>query len=414
MRWAGNGTTDPITGDIPTIKSLLTSDYVDLDKADPSLYPEGMLVWNMRRSGFNVKSFQADYFNAADFPFATYGALPTVKDAWVTSSGLQSNGAMFAGRKAVRNIVVKALKAAVDGSQELREEQKIFNLLSCPNYEELASNLVALNNERNNTGFILSDAPMRLADTGTDITNWATNANGDGLTTADPYFGVFYPSCQTTDLSGTTVVAPSTHMMLRTVVRSDDVAFPWLAPAGTRRGTVDNASQLGYVNAQTGEFTQTAVRQGLRDTLYSNSINPITFIPGSGILNYGNKTTFSGTSLDRINVSRLVAFIRGRLETIGKNFVFEPNDTTTRDEIKNAIESLMIDLVAKRGIYDYLVVCDESNNTPTRIDANELYVDVAIEPVKAIEFIYIPVRIKNTGEISAGNVASSGTISYGS
>ena len=94
--------------------------------------------------------------------------------------------------------------------------------------------------------------------------------------------------------------------------------------------------------------------------------------------------------------------------------MFEPNDTTTRDEIKNAIESLMIDLVAKRGIYDYLVVCDESNNTPTRIDANELYVDVAIEPVKAIEFIYIPVRIKNTGEIAAGNVASSGGITYGS
>ena len=410
MRWAGNGTTDPITGDIPTIKSLLTSDYVDLDKPDPTLYPEGMLVWNMRRSGFNVKSFQVDYFNSADFPFATFGALPTVTDAWVTASGLQADGAMFAGRKAVRNMVVQALKASVDGTQELREEQKIYNLLCCPNYEELASNLVALNNERNNTGFILSDMPMRTADTGTAITNWATNANGDGLTTADPYFGVFYPSCQTTDLSGTVVVAPATHMMLRTVVRSDDVAFPWLAPAGTRRGTVDNASQLGYVDATTGEFTQTAVRQGLRDTLYENSINPITFIPGSGILNYGNKTTFTGSSLDRINVARLVAFIRGRLETIGKNFVFEPNDTTTRDEIKNSIESLMIDLVAKRGIYDYLVVCDESNNTPTRIDANELYVDVAIEPVKAVEFIYIPVRIKNTGEIAAGNVASSAAV----
>ena len=123
-----------------------------------------------------------------------------------------------------------------------------------------------------------------------------------------------------------------------------------------------------------------------------------------------DKTTFTGSSLDRINVARLVAFIRGRLEVIGKNFVFEPNDQTTRDEIKNAIESLMIDLVAKRGIYDYLVVCDESNNTPTRIDANELYVDVAIEPVKAVEFIYIPVRIKNTGEIAAGNVASSAAV----
>ena len=409
-RWAGNGTTDPITGDIPTIKSLLTSNYMDLDKPDPTLYPSGMLLYNTRRSGFNVKSFQVDYFNATDFPFATYGALPTVTDAWVTASANNADGSGSFGRKAVRSLVVEALKASVDATQELREEQKIFNLLCCPNYEELANNLVALNNERNNTGFVLSDMPMRTADTGTAITNWATNANGDGLTTADPYFGVFYPSCQTTDLSGQTVVAPATHMILRTVIRSDDVAFPWLAPAGTRRGTVDNASQIGYVNATTGEFVQTAVRQGLRDTLYENNINPITFIPGSGILNYGNKTTFTASSLDRINVARLVAFIRGRLETIGKNFVFEPNDTTTRDEIKNAIESLMIDLVAKRGIYDYLVVCDTSNNTPARIDANELYVDVAIEPVKAVEFIFIPVRIKNTGEIAAGNVASSAAV----
>ena len=409
-RWAGNGTTDPITGDIPTIKSLLTSNYMDLDKPDPTLYPSGMLLYNTRRSGFNVKSFQVDYFNATDFPFATYGALPTVTDAWVTASANNADGSGSFGRKAVRSLVVEALKASVDATQELREEQKIFNLLCCPNYEELANNLVALNNERNNTGFVLSDMPMRTEDTGTAITNWATNANGNGLTTADPYFGVFYPSCQTTDLSGQTVVAPATHMILRTVIRSDDVAFPWLAPAGTRRGTVDNASQIGYVNATTGEFVQTAVRQGLRDTLYENNINPITFIPGSGILNYGNKTTFTASSLDRINVARLVAFIRGRLETIGKNFVFEPNDTTTRDEIKNAIESLMIDLVAKRGIYDYLVVCDTSNNTPARIDANELYVDVAIEPVKAVEFIFIPVRIKNTGEIAAGNVASSAAV----
>jgi hypothetical protein len=410
VRWAGNGTTDPITDDIPTIVSLLTSDYVDLDKPDPTLYPEGTLVWNTRRSGFNVKSFQVNYFNSADFPASTYGALPTVKDAWVTASGNQSNGAMYAGRKAVRAIVVAAMKASIDGSQELREEQRQYNLIACPNYPELANNMVALNNERNNTAFIIGDTPMRLADNGTDIVNWATNADGDGLTTSDPYFGVFYPSCQTTDLSGATVVAPPSHMMLRTIVRSDDVAYPWLAPAGTRRGTVDNASQLGYVNAQTGEFVQTAIRQGLRDTLYENSINPITFIPGSGILNYGNKTTYTQSSLDRINVARLVAFIRGRLEVIGKNFVFEPNDQLTRDEIKNAVESLMIDLVAKRGIYDYLVVCDDSNNTPERIDRNELYVDVAIEPVKAVEFIYIPVRIKNTGEIAAGNVASSAAV----
>ena len=106
----------------------------------------------------------------------------------------------------------------------------------------------------------------------------------------------------------------------------------------------------------------------------------------------------------------MVAFIRGRLNEIGKQFVFEPNDQITRNEITNAIDGLMIDLIAKRGIYDYLIVCDLSNNTPARIDRNELYVDIAIEPVKAVEFIYIPVRIKNTGEISGGQVASSATV----
>jgi hypothetical protein len=311
-------------------------------------------------------------------------------------------------------LVVAAMKSSIDGNQELREEQREYNLQAAPNYPELIPNMVALNNERNNTGFVIGDTPMRLADNANAIIDWATNASGqgtddeDGLVTADPYLGVFYPSAQTTDLSGNTVVVPPSHMMLRTIVRNDDVAFPWLAPAGTRRGTVDNATQLGYINSTTGEFESTAIRQGLRDTLYTYNINPITFFPGSGILNYGNKTTQGATSaLDRINVSRLVAFLRGRLETIGKNFVFEPNDQTTRDEIKGTIESLLNDLVAKRGIYDYLVVCDESNNTPARIDRNELYVDIAIEPVKAVEFIYIPVRIKNTGEIAAGNVASS-------
>jgi phage tail sheath protein FI len=79
--------------------------------------------------------------------------------------------------------------------------------------------------------------------------------------------------------------------------------------------------------------------------------------------------------------------------------LFEPNDQLTRQQILAVVQSLFADLVAKRGVYDYLVVCDDSNNTPARIDRNELWVDVAIEPVKAVEFIYIPVRILNTGEL---------------
>ena len=401
-RWAPNGTTDPIADAFPTIESLLVSNYLDLDAPEPTLYPEGMLLFNTRRSGFNVKSFQVDYFNSQTFPDDT---LPSETNAWVTASGNKANGSPYMGRQAQRALIVAALKSAIDTSEDLREEQRQFNLVACPQYPELMPNMIALNNERNNTGFVIGDTPLRLSPT--EILTWATNNDGlgldtgDGLVTGDEYMGTFYPSCQTTDLSGSAVVTAPSHMMIRTIIRSDEVAYPWLAPAGTRRGVVDNAVQIGYINASTGEFQSLGVNQGLRDTLYENAINPITFIPGIGITNFGNKTSTIVTSaLDRINVSRLVAYIRGRLEVIGKQYLFEPNDQITRNEIKNAIDGLMIDLVAKRGIYDYLVVCDLTNNTPARIDRNELYVDIAIEPVKAVEFIYIPIRIKNTGEIS--------------
>jgi hypothetical protein len=403
-RWAPNGTTDPVSDPEPSIEDLLVSDYLDPDRPDSALYPQGMLLFNTRRSGFNVKSFQVNYFNGETYPDDT---LPAVTNAWVTASGLKANGAPYMGRQAQRAMIVAALKSGIDVNTDVREEQRQFNLLATPAYPELMPNMIALNNERNNTGFVIGDTPLRLDPQ--DILLWASNNNGlgldtgDGLTVGNQYMGVFYPSCQTTDLSGSPVVTAPSHMMIRTIIRSDEVSFPWFAPAGTRRGVIDNAVQLGYVNATTGEFQPLGVRQGLRDVLYENAINPITFIPGIGITNFGNKTTTSNTTaLDRINVARLVAFIRGRLDVIGKQFLFEPNDQITRNQIKNAIDGLMIDLVAKRGLYDYLVVCDASNNTPARIDRNELYVDIAIEPVKAVEFIYIPVRIKNTGEIASG------------
>ncbi len=450
-RWAPNGTTNPISDNIPTITSLLTSSYLDIDAPDSTVYPTGTLLWNTRRSGFNVKTFQANYFNAIDFSVDSYsgttayvigdkvlyngiiyvaiaggtGNIPTnisywsvlETNAWVNASGNRDDGSPYMGRLAVRAIVVAALKSAIDSQQALREEQQVFNLLATPQYPELIPNMVALNNERSNTGFVVGDTPMRLAPTGNDIVAWSTDNGGngifaaDGITVSDPYMGVFYPSCQTNDLGGSVVVQPPSHMILRTIVRSDEIAYPWLAPAGTRRGLIDNAARIGYIDAATGEFVSIATGQGVRDVLYINSINPITFIPGVGNANYGNKTRSANASaLDRINVARLVAFIRARLTEIAKTFVFEPNDQITRNEITNAIIGLMQDLVVKRGIYDYLVVCDLSNNTPARIDRNELYVDIAIEPVKAVEFIYIPVRIKNTGEIASGNVSSSNAV----
>jgi hypothetical protein len=407
-RWDTDGTTDIITGSLPAITDLLASDYLDQDAPDYKLYPRGMLLFNTRRSGYNVKQFISNKFNANAYPDlpavpGAGGSLPTIKDTWQTASGLKDNGSPYMGRQAQRRMVTAAMQAAIIANTEVREDQFQFNLIACPGYPEVIDEMVALNNDRAQTAFVVGDTPMRLAPNAIDITNWSNNTNGDGLATASEYLGVYYPSGQSSDLQGNTIVVPASHMALRTIIFSDNVSYQWFAPAGTRRGLVDNASSIGYIDPNTGEFVFDGIRQGLRDTLYENKINPITNLPGVGLCVWGQKTrNASASSLDRINVARLVNYLRTILATVGNGFLFEPNDKITRDQIANIISGAVNDLVAKRGVYDYLVVCDETNNTPTRIARNELYVDIAIEPIKAVEFIYIPIRLKNQGDIAAG------------
>jgi hypothetical protein len=280
-------------------------------------------------------------------------------------------------------------------------------LLAAPGYPELITNLETLNADRKDTAFVVGDTPFRLEPNSTAVTNYANNVNGaadngeDGLLTTDAFTGVYYPSGFTTSLAGESVAVPPSHMMLRTIAFNDQVAFPWFAPAGVRRGKVDNASSIGHINSE-GEFETTNVSSGLRDSLYSVNINPISFVTGTGLTVFGQKTRqLTASSLDRVNVARLVAFVRLNLDKLARPVIFEPNDTLTRNEIKQSVESFLLELVSQRALFDFAVVCDETNNTPARIDRNELYVDVAIEPVKAVEFIFIPVRLKNTGEISA-------------
>jgi len=392
-----------------TIADLLASDFLDADAPDPALYPKGMLLWNTRRSGFNVKKFVRNHVDTTatnprqgDVSMSTY-----YPHRWVTESANQADGSGSFGRHAQRKVIVQGLQAEMNSNQEVRDdESRIFNLLATPGYPELIGEMISLNADRGLSAFIVGDSPMRLTPDATSLQNWATNVNkavednDNGLVTTNEYLGVFYPSGFTSDNFGNNVVVPASHMMLRTIALSDQVSFPWFAPAGTRRGGITNASSTGYINSE-GEFVSTALNEGQRDTLYTNNVNPITFITGAGLVNYGQKTRFAGSSsLDRINVSRLVIYLRSQLNKLARPYVFEPNDKITRDEIKAQAESLLLELVGNRAIFDFLVVCDETNNTPTRIDRNELYLDIAIEPVKAVEFIYVPLRLKNTGEIA--------------
>lgn len=393
------------------ITDLLVSDYLDPDAPDPSLYPKGMLLWNLRRSGFNVKEFRRNYIdiNADNERLPGNPSMASYyPHRWVTISSNQDDGSGSFGHKAQRRVVVTALQAIVNSNQYIRdEERRVFNLIACPGYPELIGEMVTLNYDRGLTSFIVGDTPARLTDSATALLSWASNenlANEDndiGAVSFDEYLGMFYPWGFSSDNFGNNIVVPPSHMMLRTITLNDQVAYPWFAPAGVRRGGITNATSVGYITGE-GEFRSVALNTGQRDTLYEQKINPITFLTGTGLVNYGQKTRSRGTSaLDRINVARLVIYMRRQLTQLAKPYIFEPNDKITRDQVKAAVESLMLELVGLRALYDYLVVCDESNNTPSRIDRNELWIDIAIEPVKAVEFIYIPLRIKNTGEIAS-------------
>ena len=403
--------TSGVNSDEPgLITALLDSDYVDVDAPDPALYPKGMLLWNLRRSGFNVKRFVRNYIDTSadnvrynDESMAAY-----YEHRWVTESPNQADGSGSFGRKAQRAVIVKALQALVNSNQQIRdEESRVFNLIACPGYPELIGEMVTLNTDRGLTAFVVGDTPARLTSDATSLLAWASNANGAledndiGATTFDEYMAMFYPWGFSSDNFGNNIAVPPSHMMLRTIALSDQVSYPWFAPAGIRRGGVSNATAVGYITGE-GEFSSVALNTGQRDTLYEQKVNPITFFTGTGLVNYGQKTRArSASALDRINVARLVVYLRRQLNQLAKPYIFEPNDKITRDEIKASVESLLLELVGQRALYDYIVVCDESNNTPSRIDRNELYIDIAIEPVKAVEFIYIPLRLKNTGEIAS-------------
>ena len=351
---------------------------------DAVVYPDGMLIVNMAQSKNTVRSWNGT--------------------AWRNAASNNSDGSGAFGRFAQRKVVAAGMQAVVAGA-DLREEQYAYSLLAAPNYPELTDELVTLNSDRGETAFIIIDTPMRK--NATEAISWVKNSNvatengEDGLVTNNTYSAAYYPSGNSTEpVTGKTVVVPASHMALYTFAYNDNISFPWFAPAGLTRGVVQNASSVGFITSE-NEFKAITLTQGQRDEMYQNKLNPITTFIGQGTVIFGQKTLASTTTaLDRVNVARLVAYLRERFDEIARPFLFEQNDTQTRARAAQVFERFLADILSRRGVTDFAVVCDTSNNTPARIDRNELYIDVAIEPTKSVEFIYIPIRIVNTGTLS--------------
>ena len=174
---------------------------------------------------------------------------------------------------------------------------------------------------------------------------------------------------------------------MASVAAADIEAAPWYSPGGLNRGNIRSVVGLAFnpTNAQ-------------RDILYRNRINPVTTFPGQGTLLYGDKTALSRNSaFNRINVRRLFNHIEKAVEEAARSVVFEFNDEFTRSQFVGAVEPFLRDIQGRRGITDFQVVCDDTNNTGQVIDANEFRADIYIKPARSINFITLTFVATRTG-----------------
>src|SRR5574343_48837 len=168
---------------------------------------------------------------------------------------------------------------------------------------------------------------------------------------------------------------------------NDYVSEPWFAPAGPNRAVVTGVRRLAW-NPNLAQ----------RNILYKNGINPVVSLSGMGKLKYGKKTLLlKDSAFNRINIRRLFMVLEKAIATASRYFLFEPNDDITRLLLINMIDPFLRDVKARRGIYDYLLVCNETNNTPERIDRGELWCDIYIKPTRAAEFIVLNFIATKTG-----------------
>ena len=178
------------------------------------------------------------------------------------------------------------------------------------------------------------------------------------------------------------------------MARTSEEQFPWFSPAGPQRGNILNTVKLAY-----------NPNKVQRDTLYTKRINPVIFSPGAGFVLFGDKTGLAiASAFDRINVRRLFLNLEARIEIAARTQLFEFNDDLTRTNFRNIVEPFLRGVQAKRGITDFVVICDETNNTPDVIDANEFKADIFIKPARSINFIGLTFVATRTG-VSFSEVA---------
>jgi hypothetical protein len=344
------------------------------------------------------------YNDAFDTTVSTYDGVDALIDAWVSGSIVSDEftpaegegllvaaAAEFDNTKEFKNAIslgandaarrseiVERLQAAVnDPNNGIRGENYVYNLVVVPGYHELVDEKVRLSQDVHEEVFVIGDTPFDKPPVGPNsISLWATTT----AKTSSYHVAYYYAHGISSNIDGVNIMTSAASTALRVYAYNDLVGEQWFAPAGTTRGICPHLTSVGYVSGALGGATtwvEDYLDDGARDSLYEEpkNINPITFKTGRGILVLGQKTTSPTISaLDRVNVSRLVKFIKRELRKSLFQYLFEPNDELTRGNVKSSTDSFLVSLLDRRGLYDFATICDASNNTPDRIDRNELWI----------------------------------------
>jgi hypothetical protein len=219
---------------------------------------------------------------------------------------------------------------------------------------------------------------------GGSVTSAKTAANASNSS----YGATYWPWCQVfSSAMGRLVWVPASTLMGGVFAFTDQVSAPWFAPAGTTRGGIPNVVKV-----------ERKLSLNDRNNLYLDNVNPLATFPGNGVVVFGQKTLQQkATALDRVNVRRLLIALKGYINGVARTLVFEQNTAVTRNAFLNQVNPYLDSVVQRQGLYAYKVVMDESNNTPSVVDRNQLIGQIYIQPTKTAEFIILDFTILPTG-----------------
>lgn len=373
------------------------TEKLDPDCPNPNAYPEYMVLFNTRMSTNNVKKYKENAFEGLynkqtmKYKVGEQEFILTDKDCWVTASGNAEDGSGLFGANAQRKMIVEALNGAINSCEELRSESYDFFFACCPGYPEVDVALSDLNSAKKEMFYIVSDTPKDLKPTVSAITDW-----GKERTPRTAYMTRQYPPMgMSSNVDGNSVAIPTSICKMRNLLNLPTGQIC----AGTQYGVVTNIGSTGYITEE-NEYAVVSVNEGLGEVIVGQAMNPIMMRRNTGLLFWGENTENNGnTSLSDEHGVLTILRLKRELEAAVQPFFFRKNTTGTRADFNYVLRTILNSYVANEEFYDYVLDTDTPNTAET-ISKKELHAVIAVEIVKGIEFIYIPISVVNTGTLA--------------